>query len=46
MSLERRQVHKAPLLSLSHKGLSKVIYQEKVKLPFSKEKLIQYGISS
>lgn len=45
-SLERRQVHKAVLLPLSHKGLSKISNQEEVKLPFSKEKQFQCGISS
>lgn len=29
-SLERRQAHKAAVLSLSHKGLSKISYQEEV----------------
>lgn len=33
-----QQVHEAAPLSLSHKGLSEISYQEEVKLPFSKEK--------
>lgn len=41
-----QQAHKAASFSLSHKGLSKISYQEEVKLPFSKEKQFQCAISS